>query len=138
MKKYVFSLLLVFGLGIYNTKAMISENFFIDDSALELLFDQAAESVEFKQDFFNVYDFTIQEKLRGGDNPVIAFLLAFFIGPLGIHRAYMGTSAGVVIGYILTFGGCGIVAFVDWIVLLIGVIENDISKYVDNTRFFMW
>ena len=42
------------------------------------------------------------------------------------------------VGYILTCGGCGIVATVDWIVLLIGLINNDISKYVNNPKFFMW
>ena len=70
--------------------------------------------------------------------PAVAFVLAWFLGPLGIHRAYLGTTTGVIIGYILTLGGCGIVAFVDWIVLLIGLIEEDISKYIDNPKFFMW
>jgi hypothetical protein len=43
------------------------------------------------------------------------------------------------VGYILTCGGIfGIVPFVDWIVLLIGLVEDDISKYVNNPKFFMW
>jgi TM2 domain-containing membrane protein YozV len=138
MKKLVFAFLTVFALGSVNLQAMETDNFFIDDSSVELLFEQAKEEVTIKQDFFSVYDFTKQEKISGGDNPIIAFVLAWFIGFLGIHRAYMGTNAAVVIGYILTIGGCGIVVLVDWIVLLIGVINNDISKYVDNTKFFMW
>ena len=71
-------------------------------------------------------------------SPVVAFLLAFFLGGLGIHRFYLGTKTMTGIGYILTCGGFGIVAFVDWILLLIGTINDDIDKYVDNPKFFMW
>ncbi len=75
----------------------------------------------------------LQEK-----DPVVAFLLSWFVGYLGIHRAYLGTSTGTIVGYILTLGGCGIVATIDWVMLLVGLINDDISKYVDNPRFFMW
>ena len=80
-------------------------------------------------------------KMIGGNgdvNPVVAFVLSFFLGGIGIHRIYMGTSVGTFIGYILTLGGCGIVSFVDWIMLLIGLIDEDISDYVNNPKFFMW
>jgi hypothetical protein len=41
--------------------------------------------------------------------------------------------------YIFTcFGIFGIVPLVDWIVLLIGLVNDDISKYEDNDKFFMW
>ena len=72
-------------------------------------------------------------------DPTVAFLLAFFLGGLGIHRFYMGTATLTGVGYILTLGGCGIVAFVDWIVLLIALVNKDgIDKYEDNPKFFMW
>jgi TM2 domain-containing membrane protein YozV len=71
-------------------------------------------------------------------SPIVAFLLAFFLGGLGIHRFYMGTKTMTGIGYILTCGGLGIVSLVDWILLLVGVINDDIDKYVDNPKFFMW
>lgn len=71
-------------------------------------------------------------------NPAVAFILAWAFGYLGIHRAYLGTSTGTIIAYIVTLGGCGVVALVDWVVLLIGLIDDDISKYVDNPKFFMW
>lgn len=71
-------------------------------------------------------------------DPGVAFALSFILGYLGIHRAYLGTSTGTIVAYILTAGGCGIVATVDWIVLLIGLINDDISKYIDNPSFFMW
>ena len=51
----------------------------------------------------------------------------------------MGTATLTGVGYILTLGGCGIVATVDWIVLLIALVNNEgISKYEDNPKFFMW
>ncbi|OWY19836.1 TM2 domain-containing protein [Sphingobacteriales bacterium UPWRP_1] len=77
-------------------------------------------------------------KVAGDKNPVVAFILAWFLGSLGIHRFYLGTKTLTGIGYILTCGGFGIVALVDWVMLLIGLIDDDISKYIDNPKFFMW
>lgn len=72
-------------------------------------------------------------------NATVAFVLAWFVGFLGVHRFYMGTATLTGVGYILTLGGCGIVAFVDWIVLLIALVNQEgISKYEDNPKFFMW
>jgi len=76
---------------------------------------------------------------RAGDkDPLIAFLLSWFIGGLGIHRFYMGTKPLTGVAYILTGGGCGIVWLVDTIMLLLGVLDDDISRYIDNPKFFMW
>jgi len=77
-------------------------------------------------------------QLASGDkNFVAAILLNFFLGGLGIHRAYLGTKTFTWIGYILTCGGIfGIVPLVDFIVLIIN--NQDISPYVDNSKFFMW
>lgn len=76
---------------------------------------------------------------KGGSSKsaLVAILLDFFIGGLGIHRAYLGTKTFTWIGYILSCGGIfGLVPFVDLIVLAVNF--GDISKYVDNTKFFMW
>ena len=135
MKKAVLPLLfLCFGLFSIQSEASI---YHIDHEAVDQMFAQAEQvdmlAMNSMAPMATTTTFVAQEK-----DPVIAFILAWFIGPLGIHRAYLGTSTGTIIGYILTLGGCGIVAFVDWVVLLIGMINNDISKYVDNPRFFMW
>jgi len=56
---------------------------------------------------------------RAGDDQIVALLLAFFVGGLGIHRFYLGyTWQGVV--QLLTLGGCGIWSLIDFIRILVG------------------
>lgn len=44
-------------------------------------------------------------------------LLCFFLGAFGIHRFYTGhTAIGIV--QLLTLGGCGIWAFIDFIIII--------------------
>ena len=75
---------------------------------------------------------TMKEK-----DPLVAILLDVFVGGLGVHRFYLGTKTFTGIGYILTCGGiAGLVPLVDLIVLAVNY--DDISKYVDNPKFFMW
>lgn len=113
----------------------------LDEAAVDQMFAQAEQA-----DFLAMNTMaplagaasTATHFLQAEKNPAVAFILAWFVGYLGIHRAYLGTSTGTIIAYILTLGGCGIVAFVDWVVLLIGLVNDDISKYVDNPSFFMW
>ena len=58
---------------------------------------------------------------------LIAILLCFFLGSLGIHRFYLGyTLIGVI--QLLTFGGFLILVIVDLIRLTIGSLKD----YEDN------
>lgn len=55
----------------------------------------------------------------GSKSQLIAALLCFFLGGLGIHRFYLGyTWQGIV--QLLTAGGCGIWALIDFIRILTG------------------
>jgi TM2 domain-containing membrane protein YozV len=68
-------------------------------------------------------------------NYIVAALLAFFLGGLGIHNFYLGYKSKAIIQLILgiltllTFGLTGIVvgiwAFVEFILLLTGGISTD-------------
>ncbi len=51
-------------------------------------------------------------------NWLATMLLNFFLGFLGIHRFYTG-YIGIGIAQLLTFGGCGLWALIDYIMLLV-------------------
>lgn len=68
----------------------------------------------------------------GGDkNQTVAWLLALFLGGLGIHRFYLGyTWQGVV--QLLTGGGCGIWALIDFIRILTGSLQPKDGSYASK------
>jgi hypothetical protein len=64
----------------------------------------------------------------GGKSQLIAALLAFFLGGLGIHRFYLGyTWQGVV--QLLTGGGCGIWSLIDFVRILLGSLQPKGGSY---------
>ncbi|TVQ88302.1 MAG: TM2 domain-containing protein [Bacteroidetes bacterium] len=138
MKK-LWTLLIVVFLGISATQAGTS--YHLDNAAIDEMFARA-ELVDLNSTSpmapLADMGYANQTFFEQDKDPLVAFLLSWFLGYLGIHRAYLGTSTGTIVGYILTLGGCGIVATIDWIMLLIGLVNNDISQYIDNPRFFMW
>ncbi|GAA3589343.1 MULTISPECIES: TM2 domain-containing protein [Marinobacter] len=52
-----------------------------------------------------------------------AFLMCFFLGMFGIHRFYVG-KIGTGILQIVTLGGLGIWALIDWIMLMCGAFTD--------------
>lgn len=50
---------------------------------------------------------------------IVALLLCFFVGVLGVHRFYVG-KIGTGILELITFGGFGIWVLVDLIMILVG------------------
>lgn len=118
-----------------------TDQYFVNDNEIDALFESAT-LVDFQQienmDITSPFSAPNAAFAQGGDQPIVAFLLCWFFGSIGIHRAYMGNPIHI-LWYTITCGGIfGIVVLVDWIMLLLGVIENDISQYVDNPAFFMW
>jgi len=61
-----------------------------------------------------------------------AFLLCFFLGFLGVHRFYVG-KIGSGIAQLLTFGGLGIWALVDLIILATGSFTDG-----DGNQITLW
>ncbi len=62
---------------------------------------------------------------------LVALLVCFFLGGLGIHRFYLGyTTIGII--QLLTGGGCGIWAFIDLIRIIIGDLKPNGGGYSDK------
>lgn len=63
-----------------------------------------------------------------GKSQVIALVLVFLVGVLGIHRFYLGYT-GIGIAQLLTFGGCGIWALIDLVRIIIGDLKPKDGDY---------
>ncbi len=78
----------------------------------------------------------------GGD-PQITNIIALVVdmvglGFFGIHRLILGTQPINCLWYILTVGGIfGIIPLIDWVMILIDLI-NGSASYLDNPAFIMW
>jgi TM2 domain-containing membrane protein YozV len=64
----------------------------------------------------------------GGKSQIVAAILCFFLGWLGIHRFYLGyTWQGIV--QLLTGGGLGLWTLIDFVRILIGDLEPKGGSY---------
>jgi hypothetical protein len=62
---------------------------------------------------------------------LVATLLCFFLGALGVHRFYVGkTGSGV--AQLLTLGGLGVWALVDFVMILVGAFRDKQGRRVLN------
>jgi TM2 domain-containing membrane protein YozV len=71
-------------------------------------------------------------------DPVTALVLCTFLGPLGVHRIYLGTSVSTVVAYVLTGAGFGILWITD-LILIIHAMRKDSAAGISNNRhYFLW
>ncbi len=135
MKKLLLILVAVFAVSF----AANANSYTLDDAAIDALVENSVEVSPVLDLATLPAPLAANLPAVGSPSPVGAFLLCFFLGGFGVHRHYLGTRPGMWAIYTFTFGGIfGIVPFVDWIMLLIGLVDDNISPYVGNTKFFMW
>lgn len=140
MKKLTILILLLVTIGAVNQ--VKASSYSVDEQAIDQLFDNAVETsmVLANSAESGFLPASFSPAVMGASNDkdaVVAIVLDFFLGGLGVHRFYLGTETLTGIGYILTCGGIfGIVPLIDFVVLIID--NKDISKYIDNPKFFMW
>ena len=134
MKKLFFSLIAVLAIAISANAA----NYRVDDSAIDALIEASVE-VSPLELMPEAAVPAAASLAAGSPSPVASFLLCTFLGGFGVHRHYMGTRPWMWAIYVFTgFGIFGIVPLVDWVMLLIGLVDDNIGQYCGNTRFIMW
>ena len=136
MKKLLLCLVALFGLGL----AASANNYTIDENAIDAMIECATEVSPMTADAAASDLTSPSVKFGSSVNPVVAFVLSVipFTSWLAVHRMYMGTSVLAVVLNIVTGAGFGIVYVVDWVCLLLGVLDNNIGQYCNNGRWLMW
>ncbi|MGB5989131.1 MAG: TM2 domain-containing protein [Marinifilaceae bacterium] len=138
MKKLLILLFIVAFAAVNNVSAA---NYKLDNAKIDVLFETAQDAnTSLLAQSLNLDNSFAASKFSSAKSEktfVAALLLDIFLGGFGVHRFYLGTEILTGVGYILTCGGIfGIIPLIDMIVLIVD--NDDISKYVDNSKFFMW
>ncbi len=134
MKKLVLSLVAVIAVAFSANAA----NYKVDNNAIDNIIGNATEVVVL--DVAAPAAATLPAFENKEVNSTTALILNFFLGWCGVHRHYMGTAPGMWALYLFTGGGIfGIVDFVDFVMLIVATVDGgNISKYINNRKFFMW
>ena len=109
-------------------------NYSVDEASVDALFTEAVMEAPAA---------TAAALPAVGGDPQITNIIALVVdmvglGFFGIHRLILGTQPINCLWYILTVGGIfGIIPLVDWIMILIDLI-NGSASYLDNPAFIMW
>lgn len=144
MKNIVIILVVMFALLCNNN--CTANSYKLDDSAVESRFNKASDiSSSPFMDYTSIALFGKKEVLEGTeDKQMVAGIIAIAQIVTGIgwfiplHRLYLGVGDGIgkiLLGYICTGSGCGIILLVDAISLLM---DSEGTKYIGNPKFLMW
>lgn len=143
MKKLLVCMFALFGM----VGLSFADKYELDNNAIDNAFNQATILSLDNMDLsaFNGLDLNLNLNSEmaamgsAGKNWGVAALLDFFLGGIGIHRMYLGSSNLMWLYYGITCCGIfGIVPLVDFIVIIVDGIDGNIGKYCNNSSYFMW
>lgn len=134
MKKLFFTLIAVLAVAVSANAA----NYTVDDDAIDALIEASTEVSPLS--LMPEAPVPAAASLSSGSkSPIASFIICTFLGGFGVHRHYMGTRPWMWAIYTFTFGGIfGVIPLVDWVMLIVGLVDDDISAYCGNTKFIMW
>lgn len=113
-----------------------ANNYVANDAAIDALVENSVEMVMTAETAPATAPAAVHV---AGKNPVIAAVLGWCTGWCGLHRYYLGTAPWMVLPYLLTGGGFGVVYVVDAVLLTVDALENTINpQYLGNERIIMW
>ena len=73
------------------------------------------------------------EQIPGAEKKIVAGILAILVGPLGIHKFYLGYTTAGLIMILVTVLTCGIGGSIMWV---IGLIEGIIYLTKTDEQFY--
>jgi len=137
MKKIIVMSLLLVLVAAYGSKASTAM-YRVNDKSVEAVFATAKPMVlSLKAMASTLLSPLSGQKVTAEKNVWLAVILDVFLGGIAVHRVYLGGTPILILGYLVTaFGIFFIVPLVDLIVLIIN--NENISKFVNNNRYFMW
>ena len=114
-----------------------ANNYVANDAAIDALVEN---SVEMVMEAAATAAPANMVQLSNNQDPLIATLLSWFTGWVGLHRYYLGTSVWMALPYALTGGGFGVVTLIDSVLLTIDLVQNNSinGQYINNPRILMW
>ena len=109
-----------------------ASNYSVDEASIDALFTEAVTEASA----------SASAGISGMDSQtknIVALVVDMVgLGFVGIHRLILGTQPINCLWYFLTFGGIFyIIPFIDWIMILIDLL-NGTASYLDNPAFIMW
>ena len=137
MKKILLALVAMFAI----TLAANAADYRLDESAIDAVIENAvAVSPSSIMGEMNATMHSNASLSAGTVNSAAAIILNFFLGGFGVHRHYMGTRPWMWAIYTFTLCGFfGVVPFVDFIVMIVALVEDgSVGRYCGDTRFIMW
>lgn len=130
-------LLLTMAVALFAICSASANNYVANDAAIDNLVENSVEMVVLADT--DAMASPAAAYVSASKNPVVATLLSWFLGWCGVHRYYLGTAPWMVLPYLLTGGGFGVLYVVDSVLLLVDTLENKISgQYLNNNRIIMW